>query len=183
MEKRTRRNRRLASQIIAFIMIFTMIFGLGTTAYADDTEGTSTEVETTQEENSSTGEVSTQSGGTANGAVTSTDLADYIKTLEIVSGETTVEHGTSVTVKFGWLIDGEIHGSSQSFTYQLPVNFDISDASTGRITKGENGPEIGTWRVDTDGLVTITYDSDYNTDAQTTINYMEITGTAKYGTD
>ncbi len=108
------------------------------------------------------------------------NLADHIKTLEIVGNPDSVEGGTNLTVKFGWLIDGEVHGGTDTFEYQLPVNFAIDHASTGPITKGERGETIGSYRVDTNGKVTISYNSNYNTSNQTTINYMEVTGKAEY---
>ncbi len=191
---KTTKTKRGFAWLLVVVMIVTMFTGSTTVAYATATEDqtaaptaepktkdSDVDQEKPEEDDVSASEL--LKAGDDDAGTVSTDLADHIQTLEIVGDPESVAAGTNVTVKFGWLIKGAVHGGTDSFTYQLPVNFAIPSAATGRITKGAGGDEIGSYRVSTDGLVTITYDSTYNTSSQTTINYMEITGTAQYGAD
>ncbi len=117
------------------------------------------------------------------GGTVAHDLSPYIQSLTVVGDPATVADGDNVTISFSWLIDGEVHGGTDVFTYQLPANFAMEADSTGPVSKGKGGETIGTYTVNTSGLVTISYNDSYNTNRQTTANTMEITGVAKYIVD
>ncbi len=94
--------------------------------------------------------------------------------------EVQIYDGDELEVLLNWEIPGEVYADQKIFTYKLPVTFDIADAVTGFVTK--DGENIGTYDVDTEGNVIITYFDTYNTDNDTTVNEMSIKGTAKFQT-
>ncbi len=111
-------------------------------------------------------------------------LANYVKTLTInVNGEpktadTEINDGDDLEVILNWQIPGEVYAENKTYYYQLPVTFLIEEAISDNIMQGDD--VVGTFRVDTDGLVTLTYNSDYNSENNVTANSMGITGNAVY---
>ncbi len=122
-----------------------------------------------------------------NGEV-STDLKDYLTSVTIrkftngtwsdVSGEElTFTHGESIQAELLWELSGDVHKAHKEFTYTLPAAFQVDDDVTGFVYRGDTTEDVGTFTIK-DGIVTVVYNDNYNSENDTTNNKMTITATA-----
>ncbi len=114
------------------------------------------------------------------------DLTQYISRITFLDKDGnildldtyTFKDGEEIQIGFNWTIPGEVYAEHKVYTYQLPKVIAIEDAVTGPVMRGSE--RVGTFRIDEDLKVTITYYDTYNQENNTTTNVMTIKGNAVY---
>ncbi len=91
-----------------------------------------------------------------------------------------LKNGDSLRIQIYWTIDASDFAvyRNNTFYYQLPQGFELPAAISGNILYGD-GATAGTFNIDASGLVTISYDSTYNTNNLSTDNYLILDGNTK----
>ncbi|MDO4634155.1 MAG: hypothetical protein Q4B01_09895, partial [Eubacteriales bacterium] len=124
----------------------------------------------------------------ANADEYSTDLKDYITELKLykiedgvpteIDESTEIYDGDEVQVTYKWTIPGEAYKVNKNYTYKLPYTFKVTQSYSDYIKQGNQN--VGTFTVNTDGTVNLTYYDSYNTENNQTIDSMGVKGVARY---
>lgn len=120
-----------------------------------------------------------------------TDLTQYVSAVEVdklVNGQwtraTQFTDGESVRVALSYNIPaGVVTETNRVVTYQLPNGLKPDRAQDGRVTQGSK--EVGDYTIDTNGMVTITYDQAFAQSGgaiQGTLNFKGIVSNTSGGT-
>ena len=147
-------GKKLLAILLALMMVFTVCSptgggsGVGTTNAEGNTAATPTNA--------------------------SKDLSNYITGITIgtkdaggqnystISGGTTTSYvgdGDDIQITINYSVsDGELSNDNNVVTYQLPNTISITEAQNGYVYT--DGNKVGTYTIDTNGLVTITFDTD-----------------------
>lgn len=101
----------------------------------------------------------------SSGTETGVALDEYIQSITVsklsngqwVSVDDGVTENDSIRVNINYEVNGGLPGTNNVLTYQLPSNLTFEKAMSGPVMQG--GTEVGSYTIETNGLITITLDS------------------------